>query len=143
MSNGVRPVRRSPELLAKIGAAVITGDIGGGIMAKYLVLYRSETPAAEMMATMTPEQGEAGMEIWMKWSQSVGERLADFGMPLGPSKHVHRGSVASGDETVTGYSILEAGSIDDAVKLVKDHPHFQTPGDASIEVHEFLPAPGM
>jgi len=32
--------------------------------------------------------------------------------------------------------------IDDAVKLLKDHPHFKTPGRASIEVLEFVPMPG-
>jgi hypothetical protein len=61
-------------------------------------------------------------------------------MPLGESRSV--GSKST-DSQVTGYSILEAGSLDDALKLVEDHPHLKTPGGATIDVYEFLPAPGM
>jgi hypothetical protein len=109
-------------------------------MAKFMVLYRSPTPAAEMMAQMTPEQSKAGMDMWMDWSKKAGAALADFGMPLGASRSVGSDAAAS---QVTGYSILEAGSLDEAMKLVEDHPHLKTPGGATIDVYEFLPAPGM
>ena len=36
----------------------------------------------------------------------------------------------------------EAGSLDDAVRVVADHPHVHTP-DGSIDVLEFLQMPGM
>ena len=109
-------------------------------MAKFMVLYRSPTPATEMMTQMTDEQRKAGMDMWMAWSGKVGGALADFGMPLGESRSV--GSDAAPSQ-VTGYSILEAGSLDEAMKLVDDHPHLQTPGGATIDVYEFLPMPGM
>jgi hypothetical protein len=109
-------------------------------MAKFMVLYRSPTPATEMMAQMTAEQSKAGMDMWMAWSEKVGPALADFGMPLGASRSV--GSKSS-ESQVTGYSILEAGSLDEAMNLVEDHPHLQTPGGATIDVYEFLPMPGM
>ena len=109
-------------------------------MAKFMVLYRSPTPATEMMTQMTPEQRKAGMDMWMAWSEKCGAALADFGMPLGDSRSVGSDST---DSQVTGYSILEAGSLDEAVKLVDDHPHLMTPGAATIDVYEFLPMPGM
>jgi hypothetical protein len=109
-------------------------------MAKFMVLYRSPTPATEMMTQMTEEQRKAGMDMWMAWSEKVGTALADFGMPLGESRSV--GS-DSRDSQVTGYSILEAGSLEEATKLVNDHPHLKTPGGATIDVYEFLPMPGM
>jgi len=45
--------------------------------------------------------------------------------------------------TVSGFSIVQANSMDDAIKLFKDHPHFKTPGGASIELLEFVPMPAM
>jgi hypothetical protein len=44
---------------------------------------------------------------------------------------------------VTGYSVLKAKSLDDAVEALKDHPHFGTPGGASIVVMEFMSMPGV
>jgi hypothetical protein len=37
---------------------------------------------------------------------------------------------------------MQAESKDAVLSLLKGHPHFMAPG-ASIEVHEFLPMPGM
>ena len=112
-------------------------------MPKYLVLYKAALPATEMMESMTPEQRQTGMELWMKWSEKAGDALVDFGMPLGTAKHVESGSISPSKDTVTGFSIIQAGSLDEAATLVEDHPHFHTPGESSIEVHEFLPMPGM
>jgi hypothetical protein len=110
-------------------------------MTKYLVLYNSPVPAQEMMASLTPEQAQAGMEAWMAWAQKVGDALADFGVPLGSNLRVAPGSVSEGSSQASGYSVLEADSLDHAAKLLEDHPHFQTPG-GTIDVLEFLPMPG-
>src|SRR5438128_8337611 len=111
-------------------------------MTKYLVLYSSPMSAAEMMASSSPEERQAGMDAWMAWAQRTGNALADFGMPLGSSVHIEDGSSAPGSAEVSGYSIVEADSLDAAAKMLEDHPHLHTPGGA-IDVHEFLPMPGM
>lgn len=85
-----------------------------------------------MMAQTTPEQAQAGMDEWMKWAQVNGDS----------GNHVEMNSISPGAGTATGFSILEADSLDAATKMVRDHPHFHTPG-ASIEVLEFLAVPGM
>jgi hypothetical protein len=110
-------------------------------MAKYLVLYRASAGATEQMANMSPEQAQAGMEMWMKWAGQAGDHLVDLGSPLASVATV--GKATSGGQAIGGFSILEADSVDDATALLKDHPHFHTPGDTSIEVLEFLPVPGM
>jgi hypothetical protein len=71
--------------------------------------------------------------------------MADMGSPLsGVGTVTSSGSNAeTGHPSVTGISILEADSVDAANKLLNDHPHFQSPGDPSIEVLEFLPIPNM
>jgi hypothetical protein len=43
---------------------------------------------------------------------------------------------------VGGYSLMEAGSLDELKGLLDGHPHLMMP-DGSIEVLELLPVPGM
>jgi hypothetical protein len=111
-------------------------------MARFLVLYNSPVPAEQMMAQVTPEQAEAGMALWNEWAEKNGESIVDLGAPLGSGKHVEPGAVSAGTTKATGFSVLEADSVDDAVRIVEEHPHFHTP-DATIDVLEFLEMPGM
>lgn len=112
-------------------------------MKKYLVLYQSTASASQQMAQATPEQVKAGMDAWMAWAARVGTAIVDFGTPVG------NGVTVSGDNTnktigagVGGFSILQAESPAALNELLKGHPHFMAPG-ATIDVHEFLPLPGM
>jgi hypothetical protein len=57
---------------------------------RFLVLYKSSTPASEMMAASTPEQIQAGMEDWQRWSAKAGDAIVD----LGPHWELPRPSVA-------------------------------------------------
>jgi hypothetical protein len=109
-------------------------------MAKFLVLYRAGADASAQMADMTPEQAQAGMELWMTWAGEVGSSLVDLGSPVASVASVGNG--ASKDLPIGGFSILEADSKDAVTKLLEDHPHFQTPGPTAIEVLEFQPIPG-
>jgi hypothetical protein len=112
-------------------------------MKKFLVLYHSSASAREQMANVTPEQMKAGMDMWMAWAAKHKSSLVDLGQPVGPGKHVPKpGAVENAKETVCGYSILQAGSLDEAVKTVHEHPHFHAP-TASITVLEMMPVPGM
>ena len=111
-------------------------------MAKFLVLYSSPVTYAEQMEMSSPEDMKAGMEAWMEWSREVGPALADFGLPLGESNRVSGGSASRGESDGRGYSIIEADSLDDATKLVEEHPHLHQP-DGWIDVFEMMPAPGM
>jgi hypothetical protein len=107
-------------------------------MKKYLVLYRSTVSAAEQMSKSTPEQQKAGMAEWMSWAKKAGAGIVDLGSPLGETAQVN-GKPGSG--FIGGFSILQAGSMGDAKKLVDGHPHLKMGG--SIELLEFLPIPGM
>jgi hypothetical protein len=110
-------------------------------MTKFFVLYNSPVSAAEMMANATPEEMKAGMDAWTAWGQRNGDSLVDFGLPLGSSLHIEAGSASPGSSQASGYSIVQAESLDAAEKMLEDHPHLQTPG-ASIDVLECLPMPG-
>lgn len=95
----------------------------------------------QQMANATPEQAKAGMDAWMAWAKKAGTAIVDLGMPLGNLKKLGAKMDNAGDN-VTGYSILQADSLDSATKLFNDHPHLKMPG-FSIEVLESLPLPGM
>lgn len=110
-------------------------------MAKFMVLYRSSASADEQMASTTPEQREAGMDLWMQWMRKAGTAVVDFGFPFGSARCVPADS-RRGSEHIGGYSILQADSIDAVEALLGTHPHFHAPR-ASIEVLELWTMPGM
>jgi hypothetical protein len=116
-------------------------------MNKYLVLYHSEgalsgVSVREMFAKSSPEQIKAGMGAWMAWRQKHASAITDLGAPLDQSTTVVGGSTTPGKTTITGFSLLQAASMDDAVAAMKDHPHFYGPG-ASVQILECVPMPGM
>jgi hypothetical protein len=96
-------------------------------MAKFLYLYHGGG------APSSPEDGQKVMQAWMAYFGRMGEKIIDGGSPLAPSRSVS-GAPSSG---CTGYSIIEAGSLDEAEKLTDGHPHLMSGG--SIEVCEALP----
>jgi len=108
----------------------------------YLVLYNSPVSAADLMEHSTPEEMKAGMDAWTEWGAKAGSALVDFGLPLGESRRVEGGSASPGTSQATGYSIIQAESLEAAAKLLAEHPHLHQP-DATIEVIETLPMPGM
>jgi hypothetical protein len=116
-------------------------------MSKYLVLYRSEgaltgPSVSEMMAKTAPEQLAAGMGVWRAWHEKCGGAIIDLGAPLDHSTTVAGGTGTPGKTSITGYTLLEAGSLYEAVTLMKGHPHFHAPG-ASVQILECIAMPGM
>lgn len=96
-------------------------------MAKFLYLYFGGKPPKN------PEEGKKVMQAWTAWFGQVGSKIVDGGAPLGPRKSIG-GSAAS---SATGYSIVDAGSLDEAIALTKGHPLLARGG--SIEVCEAMP----
>ncbi|HMF97530.1 MAG TPA: hypothetical protein VKE96_24690 [Vicinamibacterales bacterium] len=111
-------------------------------MKKFLVLYKSSVPAAQQMASATPEQMKAGMDLWNAWAQQAQKAIVDLGMPLGNPQEIAGASVRHSDSKVAGFSILQAESERAVTDLLMKHPHHRAPG-ASIEVLEMMPMPDM
>ena len=110
-------------------------------MARFMVWYRSPFSAEEQMANADPAQAQAGMDAWMAWAKEAGDAVVDLGMPLGKGRHLDGSRVAGSDSDAAGYSILQAGSIDDVVRLLQRHPHLTVP-ENSLDVLPILPMPG-
>lgn len=96
-------------------------------MKKFLYLYFGGNPPK------SAEEGKAVMADWMAYFGKMGDRIADGGAPIGPQKSV----AGKHDVRVSGYSIVNAASLDEAVKLTDGHPHIKAGG--SIEVCETMP----
>jgi hypothetical protein len=112
-------------------------------MKKFIVIYHAPKEAVAAMANVSPEDAKKGMEPWFEWQKKVGSGMVDMGTPLGNGMRVTKSGTAPSDKEVVGYSILQAGSMDEAVEMLKNHPHLDWVDGCSVEVHESLPLPGM
>lgn len=112
-------------------------------MKKFLILYYSKIPAQERMDDAGMDKMKASMDAWMEWKERHGNALVDFGSPVRPAKKLENGAVSDSVGWTTGFSLVQAESVDDAVELMKDHPNFKNNEGIGIEILEFLSMPGM
>jgi hypothetical protein len=100
-------------------------------MAKYLLVYHGGG---------MPEGEEAQAKVmaaWGTWFQNLGPALADGGNPISQTRTIAAGGAVSdggGANPASGYSLIEADSLDAAVALAKGCPVLE--GGATIEVAE-------
>ncbi|HKG01983.1 MAG TPA: YciI family protein [Conexibacter sp.] len=95
-------------------------------MAKYVLAYTGGNMAA------TDEERQAAMAAWGAFLGGLGDALVDAGNPFGPSTAVGNGS----GNALTGYSIITAGSLDEAAEKAKGAPVVANGG--GVEVYETL-----
>jgi hypothetical protein len=114
-------------------------------MKKYLVIYHVPASAMAQTAQATPEQQAKGMEMWMNWAKRCGDNLLMIGSPLVNGQSVApTGNVTPSTKNVSGYSIVQAENMEGALKMMDGHPHLMGwHQEATIEVHEAMPIPGM
>ena len=100
-------------------------------MAKYLFIYhggsepKSDSEIAEVM------------DAWGNWFGSLGSAVVDGGNPVGMSSTVNSDSSVSdngGSNPASGYSLIEASDLDDAVTKAKSCPILASGG--SVELAE-------
>jgi hypothetical protein len=101
-------------------------------MAEYLLLYGGSMPA-------TDEEQAAVMQAWTSWFETLGPALKQPGNPFTPgaARTIGAdGSIRDGGlaPSASGFSVIEADSLDAAVDLAKGCP--VTMGGAEISVYE-------
>ncbi|HEY4342138.1 MAG TPA: hypothetical protein VGM97_19495 [Steroidobacteraceae bacterium] len=102
-------------------------------MAKFLFVYHGGS---------RPEGKEAQaktMAAWGQWFGSMGKALTDGGNPVGPSSTVRsNGTVAKdgGANPTSGYSLVEALTLEDALTIAKGCPLLAAGG--SVEVAQAM-----
>ena len=82
----------------------------------------------------SPEEGQAHMKKWMEWMDGLGDAVVDRGVPVGKSKTVSSAGVTDdgGSNPLSGITIVQADTIEEAVKMAEISPHVTAGG--SIEV---------
>ena len=97
---------------------------------KYLLVYYGGAMAS------TPEAQAEGMKAWDAWLKDLGKAVVDGSNPFtGKVKSVSAdGAIGDGPiaRIASGYSILEAGSIDDAAKMATGCPVLKSGGQIAL-----------
>jgi hypothetical protein len=99
-------------------------------MAKYLYVYHGGSkPESEAESAKV-------MDAWGQWFGAMGAAVIDGGNPVGESSIVQSdGSVSNGGENLaSGYSLIEASNLDDALAKAKSCPILEAGG--TVEVAE-------
>ena len=99
-------------------------------MAKYLLLFMGGS------MPQTEDEQAAVMKAWESWFTEVGPAVADQGNPFtSDAKRIASdGTVSVAEASASGYTILEADSLDQATKLAGGCPVLQ--GGANITIFE-------
>ncbi len=87
----------------------------------------------------TPEEGAAVMAKWGAWMEGLGSAIVNPGAPVGQSITVSAPGVVvenGGANPLSGFTIIQANSMEEAVKLADNCPIFD--GSGSIEIAEFI-----
>ena len=91
-------------------------------MKRFMLLHFGfEKPTTEIMAA------------WGKWFEAVADKTVDQGGFLGGREISHNGTsdLPLATDSITGYSIIEAASLEEAEGIARDNPFI-----ASIRVYE-------
>lgn len=83
-----------------------------------------------------PEEGARHRAEWMAWVQGLGEAVVNPGMPLSGTKSVTTSGVSDSSSTMSGFSIVEADSIDAAIEIARSCPFLKI--DGTIDVSEVI-----
>ena len=112
-------------------------------MKDFLFVFRTDL---SQMANNSPEEMQATMKLWMDWIGGIaaqnklvsrGERLMPAGKVLKPGNVITDGPYMEIKESIGGYSIVKAASLEEAAGLAKGCPVLAYGG--CVEVREINP----
>ena len=106
-------------------------------MPQYLITYLGGDPPS------SPEEGRRNFAKYQEWLASLGEAAVN---PANPLKDTHTvgpdGSVSAGGTTsMSGFTIVEAASLDAALSIARRCPFLEING--SLEVSELIRMPAQ
>lgn len=110
-------------------------------MGKFLAIFHGAADD-ESKSELSAEQQSEFMRAWAAWAQANHDALVDPGAPLSMKKLVSSEGVEDFTDTKVGYTIVEADSHDEAVRIFSEHPHLGLLRGNSIEVLQCPSVPG-
>ena len=105
-------------------------------MPQYVIVYLGDDHPS------SPEEGKQHFSKYKEWLSSLGDSVVSPANPLKNTSTVNPdGTVATGGTTtMSGYTIIEADSMDAALSIAKACPFLDIGG--SLEVSELIQMPG-
>ena len=105
-------------------------------MSQYVIVYLGGNQPE------TPEEGKQQFARYMEWLGSLGDAAVSPANPMKNTQTVNPdGSITGGGTTtMSGYTIVEAESMDAALAMAKGCPFLDIGG--SLEVSELMQMPG-
>ena len=116
-------------------------------MNEFMLIFRHE----DGLKVASPEQIQAWMKQTMDWIGSIAAQnkfVSGTGLPFDDSRVVwHKGVVTNGPfgdikETIGGYIVVKAESVEEAVEFAKGSPVLQGDGN-SVEVRKIAKNDGV
>ena len=106
-------------------------------MPQYVIVYLGGNQPS------SPEEGKQHFSKYMEWLSSLGDAAVSPANPLKNTSTVNPdGTVTTGGTTtMSGYSIIEADSMEAALSIAKSCPFLDING--SLEVSELAEMPGQ
>ncbi len=100
-------------------------------MARFVLMFHGgETPE---------EPSPEVMDRWMAWFSELGPAVVDMGAPFGAAATIASDGTPSegaGPDPATGYTVIEAANLHDAVVLAKGCPGLS--GSGSVRLYEAI-----
>ena len=116
-------------------------------MPPFLAVYLMHGDAVVRFRAMPKAEQDAvdaaGVPLWAEWVARNAAAITDRGGMVGKTLRVTKTGTAPATNTICGYLVVEAETIEAAARLFEDHPHITVfPGD-SIDIMPFVtdPAP--
>ena len=106
-------------------------------MAKHILVYKGP---ATPMENITPEVGAQLRQEWEAWMGKAGDALVDAGAPFAGRTGVAGDGSTTSASDLTGYTIVQAPTIEEAKALCDGHPSLSD-GTARfvVEICELAP----
>ncbi|MGY6647557.1 hypothetical protein [Wenyingzhuangia sp. IMCC45574] len=93
-------------------------------MKNFLVIYYSTPENMAAFAALSPEETQTAMQAWDVWKQTFGDAITDLGAPLMPPTSVGNTTPENlPSQLISGYSMVQADSLEEAKTLFKEHPY--------------------
>jgi hypothetical protein len=88
-------------------------------------------------STQTTPPTQASLDAFGAWYAALGDKVVDGGNPIkkGSSMIVKNGQVKPANDSVIGYAIIKANSMDEAVEMVISNPLAHA-NDGAVHVYE-------
>ncbi|WP_375451053.1 hypothetical protein [uncultured Devosia sp.] len=114
-------------------------------MPRFLAIYMMRPENVVQFRAMPKAEQDAidgaGLPVWEAWEQRIMASIADRGGMVGKTTRVNQAGTAPASNSVCGYLVVEAETIEAAAELFSNHPHFAIfPGD-SVDIMPFVTEP--